>query len=723
MKMLSFLRRRVPVILQMNATECGAVALTMVARYHGYDVGVRDVREICNIGRDGVTARTITQAARQLGMRVRSYRAELHHVVQLPLPAIIHWNFNHFVVLEKIHANGADIIDPAQGRRRVSIQAFREAFTGIVITLERGNTLHKISAKPQPFWWRYLRYLFTVPQARSILLQIVIALLGLQVVGLSIPALTQVLVDETLPVGAFNLMTILGLGLFLTLLTQGIISAVRLLLLMRLQVVLDTQVMLGFFEHLLSLPYRFFQQHASGDLLMRVSSNVLIREMLSNRVLNVIFDALFALSYLLILTTLSIPFALATLSVGVLQAVILLSTMRRVGRLNQQHVNAQAQAQSYMVEVLNGIATIKASGGLTMAYNQWTDLFFKELHLGIQRNTLTGAVELLMSALRLFSPLILLWFGAWFVLNQQISLGQLLAWNALASGFLLPISAFINAGQQMQLIGTYLSRIADVVDTEADYIPDNPVSLTSFAGNIRLEDVSFRYTASGPDTLQNISLIIGAGEKIALVGATGSGKSTLAALLVGLHRPTSGEIYYDDHPASCLNPEVVREHFGVVLQDNFLFNSSLRANISFYKPQTSLEKIMEAAQHAAIHKDIVQMPMGYETIVGENGAKLSGGQRQRVAIARAVLHKPKVLLLDEATSHLDTATEAQVDTHLSQLDCTRIVIAHRLSTIINADQIICLKDGQIVEQGTHDRLMATRGYYFQLYQNNIIAKT
>ncbi|NJL57416.1 hypothetical protein HC928_21465, partial [bacterium] len=245
-------------------------------------------------GRPAPAARNHHQAARQLGMRVRSYRAELHHVVQLPLPAIIHWNFNHFVVLEKIHANGADIIDPAQGRRRVSIQAFREAFTGIVITLERGNTLHKISAKPQPFWWRYLRYLFTVPQARSILLQIVIALLGLQVVGLSIPALTQVLVDETLPVGAFNLMMILGLGLFLALLMQGIITAVRLLLLMRLQIVLDTQVMLGFFEHLLSLPYYFFQQHASGDLLMRVSSNVLIREMLSNRVLNVLFDALFA---------------------------------------------------------------------------------------------------------------------------------------------------------------------------------------------------------------------------------------------------------------------------------------------------------------------------------------------------------------------------------------------------------------------------------------------
>jgi ABC-type bacteriocin/lantibiotic exporter with double-glycine peptidase domain len=718
-RFIPFSKKRVPVLLQMNATECGAAALAMIAHYYGYDVSVRDVSKRCHIGRDGVTARVITGAARDFGFRVKSYRADIGHLNRLRLPAIIHWNFNHFVVLEHISGDIFEIVDPARGRRRVSADEFRESFTGIIITLEPGADFQQQTADDTPFWWRYLQHLLRLPEAKAALAQLLLALVLLQLIGLSIPALTQALVDAVLPSGANSLMTLTGLGLLVIIGTQLVISAVRLLLLMRLQIALDSQVMLGFFEHLLRLPFGFFQRYATGDLVMRLSSNALIRETLSNQVLTVIFDALFGLSYLLILLFLSVPYALATLGLGLVQGLIILGTIRQLRRLTDKHVNAQAQSQSYIVEVLRGISTLKASGGEALAFDQWTDLFFKELNLGVRRNLLSSFVDTSITVIRLFSPLILLWAGGWYVLNGSITLGQLLAWNALSSAFLLPISSFVNTGQKLQLILTHLQRIEDVVDTPIEATPKKPLSLDNFSGQIRLEEVSFRYYDSGPYVLKDISLTIEAGQKVALVGATGSGKSTLASMLVGLNLPTNGQIYYDDKPLDRLYLTALRENFGVVLQENFLFNSSVRANIAFYRPGASLEAVVQAARIAAIHTEIVAMPMGYETMVGESGNNLSGGQRQRVALARAVLHQPNVLLLDEATSHLDTVTESRVDRALDELNYTRIIIAHRLSTIINADWIVCLQNGQIREQGTHDTLMANRDYYYSLHHEKV----
>ncbi len=327
-----------------------------------------------------------------------------------------------------------------------------------------------------------------------------------------------------------------------------------------------------------------------------------------------------------------------------------------------------------------------------------------------------------MTALRTFSPLILLWVGASRVLDGSMSLGTMLALNVLAISFLTPLSSLVSNGQQLQLVGAYFDRLTDVLEAEPEQDLQVVRHAPELSGRIELKHVSFRYDLDAPIVLRDISFTIEPGQKIALVGRTASGKSTLARLLLGLYTPTEGEILYDGIPLGGLNYRTLRSQLGVVLQESFLFSGSIRQNIAFNDPGLSLEQVREAARLAAIHREILRMPMGYETEVAEGGNGLSGGQRQRLSIARALAHKPTILLLDEATSHLDVVTEGLVDQNLSSLSCTRIVIAHRLSTIRNADLILVLDEGVVVERGSHGELLARGGHYSALVQSQMGAE-
>jgi ABC-type bacteriocin/lantibiotic exporter with double-glycine peptidase domain len=386
-------------------------------------------------------------------------------------------------------------------------------------------------------------------------------------------------------------------------------------------------------------------------------------------------------------------------------------TSARLNALTARELAAQADSQAYLVEALKGIATLKAAGTEDRVLSRWSDLFFKHLDCSVQRGHLSAVINTAMTTMRSLAPLVLLWIGALWVLDGRMTLGTMLALNAVATSFLAPLTSLVMTAQQLRLAGAYLDRIADVTQADPEQSPLAVLEAPALSGRVEFRDVSFRYDLAGPLVLRNITLAIAPGQKVALVGPTGSGKSTLAFLLLGLHTPIEGEIYYDDIPLSQLNHRTVRQQFGVVLQDTALFSGSIRQNISANDPDLSLEQVTVAARQAAIHHEIMQMPMGYETYVGEGGSALSGGQRQRLAIARAIAHRPVFLLLDEATSHLDVLTECRVDEHLSSLNCTRMVIAHRLSTVRNADVILVLDQGTIVERGTHDQLVARNGYY------------
>jgi ATP-binding cassette, subfamily B, bacterial len=706
-------RRRIPVRLQLSGVECGAACLAMVLSYYGRQTQVAECRELICIGRDGVTAEMIAQAGRHYGLRVKAYSLPALEAFKfVPLPAIAHWNFDHFVVIERWTSQQIEIVDPGSGRCRLTPAEFEAAFTGVVLTLEPGTQFSSCPAKASLQWQDYLsQYLLRTP---GLWVQILVTSLLLQGLGLALPILTKLLVDQVLPLHINSIMPILGIGMGILLLTQLVTSYLRGALLIYLQARIDTSMMLGFFEHLLTLPFRFFEQRTTGDLLMRLSSNTIIRETLTNQTLSMILDGVFVLGYLLVLLLQEPLFGGLVLLLGLLQVGLVWGTTRRVHDLTQRDLWAQTNSQSYLVEILNGIQTLKACGAEDRAFDYWSNLFCKQLNVSLQRNHLAAIVDTAMLSLRTFSLLVLLWVGAQYVLNGTMSLGTMLALTAIATAFLMPLSSLVSNAQHLQLVGAHLERLSDVWAAKPEQEHQEGQIASPLNGQIELKQVSFRYNSEVPFVLNQVSLSIQPGQKIALVGRSGSGKSTLAKLLLGLYLPTSGEILYDGIPFFAFNWRSLRSQFGVVLQEPFLFSGSIRHNIAVNNPNLPLDQVQKAAQVAVLHDEVIQLPMGYETRIAEGGIGLSGGQRQRLAIARALAHQPAILLLDEATSHLDGVTESWVEQNLSQLTCTRIVIAHRLSTIRNADLIIVVEQGAIIEQGTHEQLLARQGYYAAL---------
>jgi ABC-type bacteriocin/lantibiotic exporter with double-glycine peptidase domain len=705
------MRRRVPVQLQMSQVECGAACLAMILSYHGRATRVAECRDVCGAGRDGLTAHSIAEAARGYGLHVKGYSIEPAMCRALTVPAILHWGFNHFVVLERWTPRHVDIVDPGVGRRRLTPAEFDAGFTGVVLVLEPGAEFVRSRARGGAHWSSALLRLTRVPGVHVFLLQILLASLVLQGLGLGLPLLTALLLDVVLPGRALDTLGLLGIGMAVIVVTQWLTTYLRGLLLAHLQQRVDVHLMRGFFEHLLSLPFRFFAQRSTGDLLMRLGSNATIRELVTGETISAGLDGCLVVGYVVVLLTHDVVLAGLAAGLGCLQGILLLSTARRAHGLTQRLLMAQADAQANLFETLRGIATVKASGGEPRAIERWSKLLTAELNVTVKRNQLSALITASISALRLLMPLLLLWVGAQRVLDGSLSVGSMLALNALAVAFLGPMASLIGSAQQLQLARAHLERIGDVLEATPEQVQSEVPDAPRLSGRIELRHVSFRYDANGPWVLRDVSLTIEAGQKVALVGTTGSGKSTLGMLLLGLYQPTEGEILYDGQPLSRFNFRSLRRQIGVVLQEPVLFSDTIRRNVAFNAPDLSLDHLIDAVYLACIEDDINAMPMGWETQVAEGGGGLSGGQIQRLALARALAPSPSILLLDEATSHLDVLTESRVDHNLSRLACTRIVIAHRLSTIRNADVILVLEHGQIVDRGSHAVLLGRDGPY------------
>lgn len=700
--------RRVPFVPQMEAVECGAASLASILAAWGHHAPLPEVREACKVSRDGANAAAILEAARAYGLEAEAVKVEVEHLEDLPLPAILHWEFKHFLVLERLTRKGAWVVDPGGGRRHVPAAELATAFTGVALCFAPDDGFR---ARPAAFP-SLGRYLAMLRGLRGSLVQAFGASAMLQVVGLVFPVANQLLVDRVLLPRHEPWLWGLALGLGGAVVGQTLLTLLRSYVLQGVRVTLDRALMSGFVGHLVSLPLGFFLQRQSGDLLQRVESNAQVRDLFTARSLSALLDAFLILGYAGLMLAYHVRLALVVLVLAGARVGLAALLRRMTEQLMAAELAASGQERAVLVEALTGLETVKASASQELILGRWTHRLVRRMNVATQRLRISAASSQAMVFLQGASAAAVFWIGGREVVAERMTLGVFTAFLTLQGLFLAPLESLLGAFSELQYLGNHLRRLDDVMESVPEASGDRDPG--RIRGGIALQGVGFRYTEGSPWILRDVDLEIRPGEKVAIVGRTGAGKSTLARLLLGMHAPSTGTLRFDGQDLAELDLQKLRPQMGVVLQEPFVFDDTVRANLSLLDAEMALDRVKWAARIACIDQVLERLPQGYKTRLGENARILSGGERQRLCLARAVAAEPAVLLLDEATSSLDLETEARVHANLAALGCTRILIAHRLETVKDADRIVVMEEGRIVQQGTFEALGAAPGPFRDL---------
>ncbi|MEQ9549530.1 MAG: peptidase domain-containing ABC transporter [Coleofasciculus sp. G3-WIS-01] len=712
--------RRYPFYAQQSASDCGAACLVMVGRYWGKKLSVNRLRDIANVNRNGASLRGLSAAAESIGFSTRPVKASLDQLAQQPLPAIVHWDGNHYIVVYEITANQVIVADPAIGQRGLTPEEFNASWTSYSLLLQPTALLQETEEATTPFW----QFFELVKPHGFVLLEVFIASLLIQIFGLITPLFTQLLLDRVVVQGSNLTLTAVGLGMLIFGLFRVAMTGLRQYLLDHTANKVNLALIVGFIRHTFRLPLSFFESRYVGDIMSRVQENQKIQRFLTGEALSILLDLLTVFVYVGLMFWYSWKMALLALVIVppfVLLALIATPFLRRISR---EIFNTFAVENSYLIESLTGVRTVKSMAVEQTVRWRWEEHLLQSVKKMFSGQIISNRLQIFSSTLETVVTTGLLWFGASLVIQNELTIGQLVAFNMLIGNVITPFERLTVLWNQLQEVIIAVERINDVIDTEPEENLQASVrqSLPELKGEIQFNQVTFRYhPESDINVLENLSFTVNPGQTVALVGRSGSGKTTISKLILGLYPATDGKVLIDGQDITSLSLQSLRQQIGVVDQDTFLFGSTIRENISIGHPSATLDEIITAAQQAGADEFIKKLPMGYETQIGEGGGMLSGGQRQRLAIARALLGNPHLLILDEATSHLDAESERIIQTNFNTIlqGRTTLIIAHRLSTVRKADLILVLDKGVLVESGTHQQLMAKRGHYYYLNQQQM----
>jgi len=683
-------------VVQSEAAECGLACLAMVASHYGDRIGLRELRRRHGLSFKGTTLAQVMKIAERMNFNCRPLRLDLEYLGQLQLPCILHWDLNHFVVLSRVRRHAVTVLDPAVGERSLSLQEFSRHFTGIALELSPGADFRATPSTPAVAISQLTGKMSGLWSALGMIMMLSLAL---QVFVLLAPFFMQWIVDHVLIAADRDLLTVLGLGFGLALLLQVAIGVVRGWAVIHLSSRLGQQWLGNVFGHLIRLPLDFYEKRHLGDITSRMGSVQAIQRTLTTSFVEALIDGVMALVTLGMMLLYSWKLAMVTLLAVALYMVMRAVSFRAFRNGTERQLVAAARQQSHLLESIRGVQSIKVAGRETLRrsgyFNLMNDTINRDVWLARFGVVFGSANQLIFGVERVA----VIWIGAVLAMQNVFSVGMLIAYLAYKEQFAQRVGGLIDKWMEFRMLRLHGERLSDIILAEPE-MPAVDATAEGLPARLRIEvtGLGFRYASSEPWVLRHCNMVIEAGESVAIVGPSGCGKTTLVKLLLGLLKPTEGEIRMGGVPLARVGMEQYRRIIGAVMQDDQLFAGSLRDNIAFEDDGLDDARVQEAATLAAVHDDIVAMPMGYNSLIGDMGTTLSGGQKQRVLLARALYRQPRLLFLDEATSHLDVERERLVNDAVRRLDLTRVIIAHRPETIASAERVLVMHAGAIVAE-------------------------
>ncbi|WP_027183408.1 NHLP family bacteriocin export ABC transporter peptidase/permease/ATPase subunit [Desulfovibrio inopinatus] len=714
-------RIRTPTFLQMESTECGAASLGGVLGYFGLYVPFEDLREACGVSRNGANAFNILKAARHYGLVAKAFKKEVHKLQQVVFPAIILWNFNHFVVIEGFGKNHVFLNDPATGPRRVTYEEFDKSYSGVCLTFEPGPTFTP-AGRPA----RILGPLATrLAGFKKALISVLLAGFFLIIPGLAVPGLLRIFIDDVLAQDGSDLFGPLCLGMFVAFGLKGTLAWMQQNALLRLETELSLSMSGNFLWHVLRLPIAFFEQRYLGDISSRISINNTVAQVISRELATNIINTAMAVFFFIGMMFIDIRLAAISLGFAIINLLALQFLERSRVDANSRLLQERSLLVGLTMSGLTMIESYKANGSENDFFVQWAGRQVRALNAQQELGQPTLLLTALPAFLASLNMLAVLLVGGLQVADHAMTLGSLVAFQSLLLSFSGPIGRLVALGSKLHEATGDLMRLDDVLKhpTIAGVADQWSVDIPSakdgakLTGQVEFRNMTFGYSRLDPPLITDFNLTIEPGQRVALVGPSGCGKSTIAKLLCGLVDPWDGDILFDNIPRKHLHPARLINSLAMVNQDIFLFEGTIRENLALWDTSAPESALVRAAKDACIHGDISAKYQGYNALVEENGRNLSGGQRQRLEIARALVNDPSILVLDEATNALDPPTELAIDTNLRRRGCTCVLVAHRLSTIRDCDKILVLDKGNVVERGTHNELMRRNGLYSTLVKS------